>query len=109
MNKVILSIASSFLLIGCDTFKRQPEVITRTVTEYVYIDIPKEFTDKRVTPRPILDSEYLKLSHDEREYVLVMYSNSLLAEIATRDSVTAKLLNWSTEQKNIINKPKQKE
>ena len=109
MNKVILSIILSFLLIGCDTFKRQPEAITRTVTEYVYIDIPKEFTDKRITPRPILDSEYLKLSHDEREYVLVMYSNTLLAEIATRDSIATKLLNWSTEQKNIINKPKQKE
>lgn len=109
MNKVILSIILSFLLVGCDTFKRQSEIVTRTVTEYVHIDIPKEFTDSRTTPKPIPQSEYLKLSHDEREYVLVMYSNALLAELATRDSITTKLLNWSTEQKNIINKPKQKE
>lgn len=95
------------MLTGCDTLQKKPEVITRTVTEYVYVDIPKEFTDKRITPRPITDSEYLKLSHDEREYVLVMYSNSLLAEIAVRDLNTAKLLEWSIEQKKIFNKPKE--
>ena len=109
MNKLLISIIVMLSLTGCDTFQKKPEIVTRTVTEYVFIDIPKEFTDKPEVPKPISKVDYLKLTHEQREYELVIYSNALMRELALRDLNTDKLLEWNNNQKNIFNQSKKKE
>ena len=111
MKKIVLLILVTVFLMGCDTFKRQPEtkIEVRTVTKNVFVEVPDEFMTKCIPTKPLDKVQYLSLTPTEKEYELVMYSNILLGEIAVCNAGKGKLKEWNTKQKEIFSKPQDSE
>jgi hypothetical protein len=105
--KHICAIAiTALLLTGCGLFQTKPEIQIRTVKEYVYVGVPKDFYTVLEVPKPLPKVEYLSLTDSEKEYELTMYSNTLLGQLAQYHVLQNKLKQWDAEQ-SLIYKPAQ--
>lgn len=104
MKHILSIILTSAVLSGCGLFQTKPDVEIRTVKEYVYVSVPKDFYTPVEIPKPLPKAEYLSLTDSEKEYELTMYSNTLLGHLAQYHVLQNKLKQWDAEQ-SLIYKP----
>lgn len=102
MKNVFTILFFSTVLVGCANFNKKPEVIVKTVTENIYVEIPKEFLIPCDVSKPPNKEMYLKLNASDKEYELVMYSTNLLVNIAQCNIRINKLKQWNDKQRNVF-------
>lgn len=98
MKKFLSIVLVVTFLSGCGLFQTKPEIEIRTVKEYVYVNVPKDFYTLVDIPKPLPKAEYMSLTDSEKEYELTMYSNILLGHLAQHQVLQNKLKQWDFEQ-----------
>lgn len=87
LGLIILSLS------GCGLFsKKEPEKVYVTKTEYVKINIPKDFRNNcKVTP-PLKPEAYIELSQIEREEYLTDYIVTIFGEFKICNTTRKKVI-----------------
>ena len=93
MNKFLLSLMI-LLLVGCgsvEKIKIQEVPVYKVRT--VYVTVPEQFLKINVIPTPPNKTAYIEASVEDREELLINYSQSLITElklcVADKKSITA--------------------
>ena len=104
MKNTLIILFVGLSAVGCSGFNKKPEVITKTVTQNIYVEIPKEFLTPCDASKPPNQEMYLKLNASDKEYELAMYSTNLLVNISKCNIKINKLKEWNTRQREVFMK-----
>lgn len=92
LSFLISIIFVSFLLTGCDTLFRKPEIIYETKT--IVLAPPQELMQKVVKPQPPSKKVYLSSSLEDREELLTDLINKQMLIIDQANLTIGKIKDW---------------
>lgn len=101
MKKIIsplIAVALLLPLMGCANVPKTPEIVIKK--EIQYIRIPDIFLKKCPIEKPPTENKYLEADFNEREEILINYSQKILKNLIACNLQIEELYEWNESQIN---------